>query len=58
MGAGCVGDAKADPWQDDVTKELKLVALDESRAARKRIFGVATDSPLVRLNVDDAPPGI
>jgi threonine dehydratase len=31
------------------------ITLDEIRAARERLGGVGTDSPLVRLNVDDAP---
>ena len=39
-------------------KELKAIPLDEIRAARVRIAGVGTDSPLVRLNVDDAPAEI
>jgi len=38
--------------------ELKPIPLDEIRAARERIGGVGSDSPLVRLNVDDAPAEI
>ena len=38
--------------------ELKPIPLDEIRAARMRIAGVGTDSPLVRLNLDDAPAEI
>jgi threonine dehydratase len=34
------------------------ITLDEIRAARERLGGVGTDSPLVRLNVDDAPAEI
>ena len=34
------------------------IPLEEIRAARKRIRGVGTDSPLVRLNVEDAPAEI
>jgi len=39
-------------------RELKPIPLDEIRAARMRIAGVGTDSPLVRLNLDDAPAEI
>ena len=39
-------------------RELKPIPLEEIRAARVRIAGVGTDSPLVRLNVDDAPAEI
>jgi len=41
-----------------VRRELKPIPLEEIRAARARIAGVGTDSPLVRLNVDDAPAEI
>ncbi len=39
-------------------RELNAIPLDEIRAARVRIAGVGTDSPLLRLNVDDAPAEI
>ena len=39
-------------------RELKPIPLDEIRAARARIAGVGTGSPLLRLNVDDAPAEI
>ncbi|MCJ7619769.1 MAG: pyridoxal-phosphate dependent enzyme, partial [Anaerolineae bacterium] len=35
-------------------RELKPIPLEEIRAARARIAGVGTDTPLLRLNVDDA----
>lgn len=38
--------------------ELEPPTLDEVRAARARIAGVATRTPLVRLNVEDAPAEI
>jgi threonine dehydratase len=34
------------------------ITLQEIRAARQRLGGVGTDSPMVRLNVDDAPAEI
>ena len=39
-------------------KAVDPIPLEEIRAARARIAGVGTDSPLVRLNVDDAPAEI
>lgn len=36
-------------------KKVDPISLEEIRSARERIRGVGTDSPLVRLNVDDAP---
>ena len=39
-------------------RPLEPVPLEEIRAARERLGGVGTDSPLVRLNVDDAPAEI
>jgi threonine dehydratase len=39
-------------------KQVDPIALDDIRAARQRIGSVGTDSPLVRLNVDDAPAEI
>lgn len=39
-------------------KELDAIPLMEIHAARARIRGVGTDSPLVRLNVEDAPAEI
>ena len=39
-------------------KELEPIPLDEIRAAHERIAGVGTDSPLFRLNSDDAPAEI
>ena len=39
-------------------RELNAIPLDEICAARARIAGVGTDSPLLRLNVDDAPAEI
>jgi len=38
--------------------ELEPPSLAEIRAARERLAGVATRTPLVRLNVDDAPAEI
>jgi threonine dehydratase len=38
--------------------QLRPIPLEEIRAARERIRGVGTDSPLMRLNVDDAPAEI
>jgi threonine dehydratase len=37
---------------------LQPIPLEDIRAARERIRGVGTDSPLVRLNVEDAPAEI
>ena len=39
-------------------RELEPIPLEEIRAARERIAGVGTDSPLVRLNVEHAPAEI
>lgn len=39
-------------------KPVDPITLDEIRAARERIGDVGTDSPLLRLNVDDAPAEI
>jgi len=39
-------------------RELEPIPLEEIRAARVRIAGVGTDSPLVRLNVEHAPAEI
>jgi threonine dehydratase len=39
-------------------KELERIPLEEIRAARERVAGVAIHSPLLRLNVDDAPAEI
>ena len=39
-------------------KEVEPIPLEAIRAARERIAGVGTDSPLVRLNVHDAPAEI
>ena len=39
-------------------KEVEPIPLETIRAARERIAGVGTDSPLVRLNVHDAPAEI
>ncbi len=39
-------------------RPLEPIPLEELRAARERLRGVGTDSPLVRLNVDDAPAEI
>jgi threonine dehydratase len=39
-------------------KPLEPIPLEDIRAAYERVKGVATDSPLVRLNVDDAPAEI
>lgn len=39
-------------------KTLKPIPLEEIRAARERIAGSVTRTPLVRLNVDDAPAEI
>jgi threonine dehydratase len=39
-------------------KAVDPIPLEEIRAARVRIAGVGTDSPLLRLNVDDAPAEI
>ena len=39
-------------------KKLEPIPLDEIRAAYERIAGVGTDSPLFRLNSDDAPAEI
>jgi threonine dehydratase len=39
-------------------KQLEPIPLKDIRAAYERVEGVATDSPLVRLNVDDAPAEI
>lgn len=39
-------------------RALEAVSLDEIRAARARLAGVAVRTPLVRLNVDDAPAEI
>jgi threonine dehydratase len=41
-----------------VMDPLQPIPLEEIRAARERIRGVGTDSPLVRLNVDDTPAEI
>ncbi len=38
----------------DATRALRPISLDEIRAARDRIAGLALRTPLVRLNVDDA----
>lgn len=38
--------------------EMQAVALDEVRAARERLKGAILRTPLVRLNVDDAPAEI
>jgi threonine dehydratase len=37
---------------------IDRIPLEEIRAARERLAGVGTDSPLVRLNVEDAPAEI
>ncbi len=37
---------------------VKPVALEDVRAAQKRIEGVAVRTPLVRLGVDDTPAEI
>jgi len=39
-------------------EQLEPIPLEDIRAAYERVKGVATDSPLVRLNVDDAPAEI
>jgi threonine dehydratase len=39
-------------------RPIDPIPLEEIRAARERIAGVGTDSPFVRLNVDDAPAEI
>ena len=39
-------------------KQLRPIPLEEIRAARGRVAGVAIHSPLIRLNVDDAPAEI
>ena len=39
-------------------RELEPIPLEEIRAARERIAGVGTDSPLARLNVEHAPAEI
>lgn len=39
-------------------KPVEPITLAEIRAARERIAGVGTDSPLLRLNIDDAPAEI
>ena len=36
-------------------EQLQPVSLDDVRAARERIAGAAVRTPLIRLNVDDAP---
>jgi threonine dehydratase len=39
-------------------KQLEPIPLEEIRAAHERVAGVGTHSPLIRLNVDDAPAEI
>src|ERR1041384_88755 len=39
-------------------RDLRAPTLDEIRAARERLAGVTVRTPLVRLNVDDAPAEI
>jgi len=64
-GGGLFGPcARADCITDEGSSQTRSgrsvhdLLLDEIRAARERIGGVGTDSPLVRLDVDDVPAEI